>query len=181
MIIENSLKWKSHVEYICGKARKKFFILINMMNLKLDYQIILDIYIKEIRPILEYGAVVFHSGLTKDLSEQLETIQRHVFKLLSRYINVKFSYTEACIFFQVDFLHSRRSDLCYSFVERHLKDHGDRGFFTKRNKRTLRGNNKVFLEPKYKSKRFYNSPVNYLTRVANEVSAKKTKNKTRGL
>ena len=75
IIIENSLKWKSHVEYICGKARKKFFILTNMMNLSLDYQIILDIYTKEIRPILEYGAVVFHSGLTKELSDQLETIQ----------------------------------------------------------------------------------------------------------
>ena len=180
IILQNSLKWNSHVENICERARKKFFILINMINLKLDYQIILDIYLKEIRPILEYGAVIFHSGLTQVLSNDIETIQRNILKILSKYINQQFSYTEACIFFQVDFLFSRRSDLCFSFVKRYLKEHGDGKLFTKRNKRTLRGNNKIFREPKYKSQRFYNSPVNYLTRVANEVAGKKNKNKTKG-
>ena len=151
-----------------------------MMSLKLEYQIILDIYLKEIRPILEYGAVVFHSGLTKALSNDIENIQRNILKILSKYTNQQFSYTEACIFFQVDFLFSRRSDLCFSFVERYLKEHGEGTLFTRRNKRKLRGNSKVFTEPKYKSQRFFNSPVNYLTRIANEVAGNKNKNKTRG-
>ena len=152
-----------------------------MINLKLDYKIILDVYLKEIRPILEYGAIVFHSGLTRELSADIENIQRNIFRILSKYINIKFSYTEACIFFEADFLFSRRTDLCYSFVKRHLKDHGDQGLFEKRNKRQLRENNKTFKEPKYKTMRFYNSPVNYLTRVANEITSKEKKNKTRGL
>ena len=181
IMIENSLNWKSHIDYICQKARKKFFILMNMMNLSLDYTIILDVYLKEVRPILEYGAVVFHSGLTRELSNDIENIQRNVFKILTRYINIKLSYTESCIFFEVDFLFSRRIDLCYGFVKRHLKDYGEEGLFVKRNKRTLRDNNKIFKEPKYKSQRFFNSPVNYLTRIANDIVSKQRKNKTNGL
>ena len=152
-----------------------------MMNLSLDYQMILDVYMKEIRPILEYGAVVFHSGLTTELSNDIESIQRNIFMILSKYLKIKFSYTEACIFFKVDFLYSRRQDLCYSWVKRHLKDRGEQGLFIKRNKRLLRGNDKVFQEPKYKTKRFFNSPVNYLTRVANDIVSKNArKNKTGG-
>ena len=79
IIVENSLKWKAHVEYICEKARKRIFILINMMNFGLEYQIILDIYLKEIRPILEYGAVVFHSGLTRELSNEIEISREIIF------------------------------------------------------------------------------------------------------
>ena len=181
IVIQNSLKWKAHVNFICEKARRKFYILINMMNLSLDYQIILDVYLKEIRPILEYGAVVFHSGLTRELSNNIETIQRNFFRILSKYINTKFSYTESCIFFEVDFLYSRRIDLCHSFIKRHLKDYGEKGLFERRNKRILRDNNKIFKEPRYKSQRFFNSPVNYLTRVANDIVSKQRKNKTRGL
>ena len=175
IMVENSLKWKTHVEFICENARKKFFILINMINLKLEYSIILDIYLKEIRPVLEYGAVVFHSGLTREQSNAIENIQRNIFRILSKYINIKFSYTESCIFFEADFLFSRRIDLCHSFVKRHLKDYGDKGLFTKRSKLPLRENNNIFQEPKYKTKRFYNSPVNYLTRVANEITSKQRK------
>ena len=181
IVVENTLKLRAHVEYICNKARRKIFILTNMMSLSLEYKIILDVYLKEIRPIIEYGAVVFHSGLTRELSNDLENIQRNIFKILSKYIKVKFSYTEACIFFEVDFLFSRRQDLCYNWVKRYLKEHGDQGLFLKRNKRKLRGNIKVFQEPKYKTLRFFNSPVNYLTLVANDIVSKNNiKNKTRG-
>jgi len=35
----------------------------------------LHFYIAVIRPVLEYAVAVWHSGLTAELSDQLETIQ----------------------------------------------------------------------------------------------------------
>ena len=47
-----------------------------MMQLGLNYQIILDVYYNEIRSILEYGSVIFHSGVTAKLSNKVEKIKK---------------------------------------------------------------------------------------------------------
>ena len=57
-----------------------------MMILGLDFETILDVYFKEIRSVLEYGAVIFHSGLTNKLSGDIENVQTLVLKLLSNYL-----------------------------------------------------------------------------------------------
>ena len=57
-----------------------------MMNVGLSYELILDIYIKEIRSTLEYNSVIFHSGLTAKLSRKIENIQRNVLYNLSSYL-----------------------------------------------------------------------------------------------
>ena len=49
--IDDSLKWDSHVDQICEKARKRIWLLRRMMNVGLDYEIILDVYNKEIRSV----------------------------------------------------------------------------------------------------------------------------------
>ena len=86
VVIRDDLKWDSHISYTCKRAARKIWVLRRMMQLGLDYNIILDIYQKEIRAILEYEAVVFHSGLSHKLSGDLENIQRTVLGLLSFYI-----------------------------------------------------------------------------------------------
>ena len=80
--LSEDLKWDSHCEYICKKAKKKIWMLRRMMQLGLDYKIILDFYFKEIRSILEYGSVVFHSGLTKKLSDNIQQNQQFAIRLI---------------------------------------------------------------------------------------------------
>ena len=106
IIIQDSLKWNRHVQHICERARKKLFIIVNMMELKLDYNTIIDVYLKEIRSVLEYGSVVFHSGLTKKLADEIEDIQRIFCRLLAGYLKLSLSYSESCILFKIDFLFS---------------------------------------------------------------------------
>ena len=65
IMLNDRLKWDTHVEYICNKARQRTWALRRLLSLKLDPEIIIDFYHKEVRSILEYGAVVYHSGLTK--------------------------------------------------------------------------------------------------------------------
>ena len=63
-----------------------------MMNNDLDYELILDVYNKEIRTVLEYGCVVYHHGLTLELDNKLEAVQRLVLRLLGHYVGVKMPY-----------------------------------------------------------------------------------------
>ena len=59
MIISENLKWDSHITYICKKAYSRIWLLRRMMQLGLDHNIILDVYFKEIRSLVEYGAVIY--------------------------------------------------------------------------------------------------------------------------
>ena len=46
--LTESLSWQAHIDSIITKARSRIFILINLMNNDFEYQIILDVYYKEI-------------------------------------------------------------------------------------------------------------------------------------
>ena len=145
-----------------------------MMKLNLDCTIILDIYLKEVRPILEYGAIVFHSGLTQKLTQKVENVQKIYFLLLAKYLDLSLTYSECCILFETDFLTSRRLDLCYTFVKRNLADPLAPTLFEKRAKRGTRPNSKTYNEFQSRSSRNFSSPLNFLTRIANEICSHKT-------
>ena len=97
--LKDSLKWDSHVSNICNKARKKIWILRRMMNVGLSYELILDVYIKEVRSTLEDNSVIFHSGLTAKLPGKIENLQRNVLYNFSSYLGSKLSYSEARILY----------------------------------------------------------------------------------
>ena len=168
LIVSDDLKWNSHVSFACSKARRRIWMLRRMMQLGLDAEIILDFYQKEIQSVLEYGAVVFHGGLTQQLSDEIESVQQLVLSLLSGYIGVKFSYNEACIYFYTEKLQSRRLDLCKTFVKRTMTNPIHSSFFRKTNHVCNTRRRKLkFQEYSCKTDRFYRSPLVYLTRLAN--------------
>ena len=51
-----------------------------MRLLKIDPTIIVDFYFKEIRSLCEMASPVFHSGLTKKQSNDIESIQNNLVK-----------------------------------------------------------------------------------------------------
>ena len=113
-----------------------------MMNNDFDHEIILDVYKKEIRSILEYCCVVFHHGLSQELENQIESVQRLVLKLVTRYLNLKLSYNESCILFQMEPLFSRRLDQCNTFIRRTLKNPKYSSMFIKRQGNIIQGSRK---------------------------------------
>ena len=76
---------------------------------------------KEIRSILEYGAIVFHHGLTLSLSNLIESVQRNFVKMLSNYVGQDFSWMEGSIFFCIEPMSLRRVTLCETFIKKTLK------------------------------------------------------------
>ena len=81
-----------------------------MKNLNIDPSIIVDFYFKEIRSLCELACQVFHSGLTKQQSMQIENIQKKSLKIIlgSLYNN----YEEACTLLGAEPLCDRRTTLC---------------------------------------------------------------------
>ena len=165
IFINDNLKWETHIEYICKKAYGRIWMLRRMMELALDYQIILDFYFKEIRSVLEYGCVVFHSGLSKKLSNTIENVQKNILSMLAAYIGIKFSNNEACIFFIAEQLYSRRCELQKTFARR------NKHMFTKvTSKPYLRSADKqLFKEYTCRTKRYQTSPWVALVHLANSL------------
>ena len=117
IVLSENLKWEKHVQYICDKASSRIWTLRRLMEMKMDYEFILECYFKEIRTILEYGVVIFHSSLTQKQSNAIESIQRKVLYILNGYLNINLSYSESCILYCTESLKSRRLDICKIFIK----------------------------------------------------------------
>ena len=129
---------------------------------------LIDVYCKEIRSVLEYGAVLFHFGLTIELSNTIEDTQKIFLRLLSKYVGLKLSYMESCIYFQVEPLVSRRETICRSFIRKYLRRE-DQSLFIERNL-----DKHLYKQRKYKEytsyhARHFSSPLVALTRLANQL------------
>ena len=67
IVISDDLKWSAHVDYMVKRANKKIWLLRRMKLLRLDCDILLDFYFKEVRSILEFGVSVWNSGITNKM------------------------------------------------------------------------------------------------------------------
>ena len=53
VILTDDLKWGVNTTFICQKASKRLWILRRMKILEIDPAIILEVYVKEVRYVLE--------------------------------------------------------------------------------------------------------------------------------
>ena len=168
IILTEDLKWAANTDYACKKAYSKMWTLRRMKVLDLDPSIILDVYVKEIRSLVELAVPAWHSGLTLKQSSDIERVQRvAVSIILSDCITGKslFSYNSALGVLKLEPLESRREKLCLTFAKKTLKSrHKD--MFPDQHEHFTRKKTK-FHEHNTKHGRYYNSPVNYLTRLLN--------------
>ena len=168
IILCDSLKWSAHVDYMIKRANKKIWLLRKMKQLKLDTNILVDFYCKEIRSILEFGAVVWHSGLTMKMTKQIERIQKICINLILCDSDVQVSYFVGCTLLNLEPLHFRRMDLCIRFIQKASVDprHSDM-FSRKKSYINTRSKKSDFCEFSCRTKRFFDSPLCYLTRLLN--------------
>ena len=58
------------------------WILRRLRNLGASRSTLLDVYIKHVRSVAEFAAVVWHAGLTKENTEEIERIQKAAFAII---------------------------------------------------------------------------------------------------
>jgi hypothetical protein len=165
VIISDNLKWQKNTDYICLKASQKLWTLRRMKKLKLDMFKIFDVYTKEVRSLLELAVPVWHSGLTKQQSKQIEKIQKAAFHIILEENYT--TYEVACTLLGVEPLEYRRVQLCINFAKKDIKR--DTTIFTKTIKlANTRRQPTTVKEIKCRTQRYENSSLPYLSKLLNK-------------
>ena len=149
----------------------KMWVLRRMKLLKIDKDLILDVYIKEIRSLAEQGVAIWHSGLTQAQSKDLEKIQKVALRIILS--NDYKNYEDACNLFDLKTLLQRRIQLCTNFAIKLYRSDRSSEFFTHKQQRTnSRNNTQLVVETLSRTKRSYTAPHNYLARLLNQNAAR---------
>ena len=114
VILTSDLKFSSNTEYIVGRAFKRIWMLRRLKNLGASGEQLIDVYIKQVRSVLELAVPVWHSSLTLANKLDIERVQRAALQIIlgSDYD----SYTSACDQANLLTLDERRNKLCKKFT-----------------------------------------------------------------
>ena len=82
VIIRSDLSWCSHVKYIVSKASRRIFVLSTLIRSGVSTSDILAVYCSLVRSVLEYASTVWHCGLTKEQSSEIEKVQKRCLRLI---------------------------------------------------------------------------------------------------
>ena len=157
---DKDLKWKSHVTTIYKKAARRLYIIVMSKRSGLNQEDLFHIYCTAIRPLLEYACQLWHTSLTQEQHDLIETIQSRVFKI----ILPSLSYNEAFQHLATVTLYDRREELCSRLFKqiKSNKEHRLYHLFQVRQGRALRKNKQFELEP-CRTERYKNSYIPYCT------------------
>ena len=169
--LRTDLRWDSNTKAICTKALSKMWLLRRMKLLGLEPEFILEYYLKEIRALAEQGVPIWNSGLTNSQIRDIERIQKVALKIIlaESYEN----YHNACLKFNLQTMSERRLKISTNFAVKLYKSDRSKQFFTHvKSKISQRHGNKLVVEKMSRTKRCYNAPHNYLSRLVNMNAAK---------
>ena len=135
----------------------------------IEPEIMLDFYLKEIRSVLEFGVACWNGGLTAQHSDKIERVQKISINIILGDTDWNIPYEIGCTLLEIEPLVYRRKDLCVRFIQKTAKNptHSD-WFCPSQEFHNTRQDLPVCREFKCNSKRFFKSPLCYLTRLLNE-------------
>ena len=108
VIINDSLTWNDHVEYICCKAAKRLYFLRLLKRANISPFDIVHVFCSIIRSLLEYACEVWHPSLTLQQSHKIELIQKRALKIAFPNIPYEKNLLEC----KIQTLSSRCEDRC---------------------------------------------------------------------
>ena len=161
------LKPTIHVLHILKVSYSRLWAISRLKSAGVSDEDILLFYAMKIRSVLEYAAPVFTSMLTAQQVLDIERIQKIVLKVIlgPRYI----SYEHALNSLSISSLENRRRQLSLKFALACIRSPQHRHLFTERKSTYYKLRNiRSFEEPYCHSKRYFNWPIPYLTRLLNE-------------
>ena len=155
-----NLTWNNHVDFIIKKSQSRLYCLNMLKRAKVVPKDIMQIFCARVRPILEYAAPVWHGGLTKELSDSIEDLQRRACKIALP----SQSYEDALESLSLTTLTERRISLCSAFFDkiRMPEDKLNKLLPSKTNTRKDTRNGKEFPLPKCNTNRYKNSFIPYV-------------------
>ena len=78
IIIKSDLKWTANTDNLVQRANKRIWILRRLKYLGAKDHDLIDIYVKQIRSVLELAVPVWHGGITQAEEFDIRRIQKSV-------------------------------------------------------------------------------------------------------
>ena len=116
LTLRNDLSWRENTNIMVNKAYKRLWIIARLKGRGANIEDLLDIYIKQIRCLLEYGVAVWNSSLTVCESNDIELVQKSFLHIVLGY---KYKdYESALKVCKLETLKERIQQLCQNFAKK---------------------------------------------------------------
>ena len=113
LLLSDDLTWNMHVDSIVKKAAKRVYMLYQLKRAGIRQTDLVNVYVSVVRPVLEYACPVWHTNLTKYLSDNIEMIQKRALK--SIFPNK--GYDDILCDLGMSTLHERRNVICEQYFK----------------------------------------------------------------
>ena len=146
-----------------------------MKALDIDPLLILDVYLEEVRSVLELAVPAWHSGLTLKQSSDIERVQRVALYIIISDISTgrsPYDYDMSLVILDLEPLYVRREKLCLTFAKKTVNSRHSDMFQTGTHVYDTRMAKPTYKEHNSNTQRCFKSPLNYLTRLLNEDRSK---------
>ena len=166
VVITSDLKFSTNTEYIVERAFKRVWMLRRLKNLGANDSQLIDVFIKQVRSVLELAVPVWHSSLTLADKLNIERVQRAALQII---FGLDYdSYSSACKSANLLTLDTRRQKLCKKFTFKSVKNPKHTKWF-KVNTKVSRTRQKqpLFCPVVARTARFEKSPISYMTKLLN--------------
>ena len=107
VIISSDLSWEKHVNYIVNKASKRMHCVRILVKICAPVDDVIMIYCSVVRSVLEYACQVWHPGLTRKQSDDIERIQKRCLSMIFPHLK----YSESLEISGLEKLNTRREEL----------------------------------------------------------------------
>ena len=166
LIVRSDLKWWSNTKQIVSKAFKKLWIIRRLKNLGAQVIDLVDIYKKQVRSVLEFGAPVWHSGITGRETQDIERVQKAFCRIILK--DQYQSYHVALEKLELETLELRREKLCLNFALKAESNQKFKHWFKPAVKKTnTRLKISKYEDVAFNHARMEKSPLSYLTKLLN--------------
>ena len=166
LILRSDMKWTTNTEHIVKKAYKKLWVVRRLKELGASEQELIDIYIKQVRSILELAVPAWQGAITQAERDEIERVQKAAFHIALG--DDYQSYRNALKYFEMDSLENRRQKLCKKFARKAVINPKHQKWF-KLNTVTVdtRQKHPKFCEVIAQKEIYKKSPLGYLTGLLN--------------
>ena len=164
--IQSNMKWNSNTEYIVKKAYKRLWSIRRLKTMGATAEDMKDVFIKQVRSILELAVPAWHAAITKSERKDIERVQKTAMYIILG--DSYTSYSNALNVMGLEPLETRRTNLCLKFAKKAVKNSKFNKWFVPSQVKPNTRQKKTKYSPVYANHdRFENSPISYLTKLLN--------------
>ena len=152
---------------MCKKAYGRLWMIKRLKRAGANLEDMKDVYIKQVRSLLEFGVPVWNAGITKEETMDIERVQKAFLHIVLG--NEYHSYELARLKTSLETLEERRTQLCTKFAVKTAKHPKHKHWFVPSDPDApdTRSHKTKFKTPLFRLNRFGKSPIPYLTGLLN--------------